>query len=260
MRVKPLNYLLYCTIQIKKEVSMSSGKPTKETYSELQSAYDYFNKYLFSDALPECLITLQREKRTLGYYSPKRFVNKNQDTTDEIAMNPAYFSIRTIEEILSTLVHEMVHQWQEHFGQPGRGRYHNRQWANKMSDLGLEPSDTGKEGGKRTGDSMDHYILSGGAFERVCRELITSKFRLSWADRFPPRREVSTMVNPEVVSEGESHALEELHGWGEVDQIPPEKKPTRIKLSCPGCCANVWGKPSLNIICGDCRVQFVTAE
>src|SRR5699024_9851145 len=44
-------------------------KPTSEAYDELQIAYDHFNEHLFNNALPQCLITLQREKRTYGYFS-----------------------------------------------------------------------------------------------------------------------------------------------------------------------------------------------
>jgi hypothetical protein len=36
-------------------------KPTQETYSALQTAYEHFNRELFGGALPECLITLQRK-------------------------------------------------------------------------------------------------------------------------------------------------------------------------------------------------------
>ena len=49
--------------------------PTQQTYDELQRAYDHFNKTLFAGALPHCLVTLQREKRTYGYFSSKRFVH-----------------------------------------------------------------------------------------------------------------------------------------------------------------------------------------
>jgi hypothetical protein len=45
--------------------------------------------------------------------------------------------------ILSTLVHEMVHVWQETYGNPSRRGYHNRQWAEKMREVGLQPSSTG---------------------------------------------------------------------------------------------------------------------
>ncbi len=51
--------------------------------------------------------------------------------TDEIAMNPSYFGVVPLLEILQTLVHEMAHAWQFHFGEPGRRGYHNKEWADK---------------------------------------------------------------------------------------------------------------------------------
>ena len=56
-------------------LASSRAVPTRETYSELQQAYEHFNQRLFDDALPHCLITLQREKRTCGYFSAARFAS-----------------------------------------------------------------------------------------------------------------------------------------------------------------------------------------
>ncbi|WP_425545071.1 hypothetical protein, partial [Caenispirillum bisanense] len=78
-------------------------------------------------------------------------------------------------------------QWQHHHGKPGRGRYHNLEWAAKMEALRLMPSDTGAPGGKRTGDSVSDYVIEGGAFEAACMSLLTQDYTLSWPDRFPPR-------------------------------------------------------------------------
>ena len=50
-------------------------------------------------------------------------------------MNPKYFG-KTDVWILSVLVHEMAHVWQQEHGKPGRGRYHNKEWAAKMLALG----------------------------------------------------------------------------------------------------------------------------
>ena len=242
--------------------------PTSETYQELQTAYDHFNKELFDNELPGCLITLQREKKTFGYYSPKRFVNKQKAETDEIAMNPSYFSIRTIEETLSTIVHECVHQFQQHFGTPGRSRYHNKEWSDKMESIGLMPTSTGKEGGKKTGDRMSHYTIEGMLFDNSCKRLVTKNFRITWADRFPPVKEVESIATfspaPDAVEGQEpvdkpiiNSAAEEMKGWGiEVADIPPKKKSTRAKLSCPDCNTNVWGKPTLKILCVDCDALF----
>ncbi|POZ49820.1 SprT-like domain-containing protein [Methylovulum psychrotolerans] len=106
-------------------------KPTQETYSALQTAYEHFNLELFGGALPECLITLQRkERRVLGYFGSNRFeeIGSGQ-RTDEIAMNPQHFKSREMMETLSTLAHEMAHQWQAHFGTPSRKAYHNGECA-----------------------------------------------------------------------------------------------------------------------------------
>jgi hypothetical protein len=39
----------------------------------------------------------------------------------------------------------MAHHWQAHFGDPCRGRYHNREWAARMEALGLMTTDTSEQ-------------------------------------------------------------------------------------------------------------------
>ncbi|MNJ56833.1 hypothetical protein D3C77_523970 [compost metagenome] len=53
--------------------------------------------------------------------------------------------------------------------------------------IGLMPTDTGKPGGKRVGDSVQTYIIDGGLFDLASATLVDSEFRLSWVDRFPPQ-------------------------------------------------------------------------
>lgn len=42
-------------------------------------------------------------------------------------------------------------------------------------------------------------------------------------------------------------------------QSPTEEsnKKLKIKYSCPVCECNVWGKPELSIVCGDCKTSLV---
>ena len=40
-----------------------------------------------------------------------------------------------------------------------------------METLGLIPSDTGRPGGKRTGQIMGHYVSDGGRFEQAAKSL-----------------------------------------------------------------------------------------
>ncbi len=48
--------------------------PTDETYRGFYEAYRFFNEWLFGGLLPDCLITMQRSKRSRGYFAGERFV------------------------------------------------------------------------------------------------------------------------------------------------------------------------------------------
>ncbi len=241
--------------------------PTKETYDEWQLAYHEFNTFLFGGELPDCLITLQREKNTMGYYSQGRFVNRHGVKTDEIALNPSFWASHGMREALQTLTHEMTHLWQHHFGTPGRGRYHNKEWADKMESIGLMPSHTGEPGGMRTGDRMADYIIEGGRFEQAIERLVGQGFELKWMDRFIAitrgyhelDREsgdfapmtASILAENLDMDEAETEALEI-----DYSRVVQAKQGNRSKYSCPDCGTNLWGKPGLNIVCGDCEVRF----
>ncbi len=245
-----------------------SKNATLDTYNELQIAYDFFNAQLFDNALPSCLITLQREKRTLGYYSWNRFVNAQGEQIDELAMNPSYFGVRTIAETLSTLCHEQVHTFQFHFGTPSRNGYHNKEWANKMEEIGLVPSNTGQIGGKRTGQQMTHYIKKGGKFEKACKKLLTKKFKLSWYDRFPPMTEEAAKTKFDDVGEDDQELSSEddLGGNSAIDlellsfANLEENKSNRDKYRCSNCGNQVWGKPNMKLRCGEDLCENIELE
>jgi hypothetical protein len=254
----------------------ASLAPTRQAYGELQQAYDHFNAALFEGLLPACMITLQREKATCGYFSSRRFARTDGQITDEIALNPAYFAVVPLVETLQTLVHEMCHLWQQHYGKPGRGRYHNEQWAGKMESIGLMPTSTGKPGGKRTGDMMADYAIEGGAFLAACACLLTERFTISWYDRFPATEHVSFgneslgQALPAAVGGGQAPIRQNaalasavvqpvssfVSALGQAAPERPAEKWSRLKYTCAGCAANVWGKPGLSIICGACKVVF----
>jgi SprT-like family len=100
---------------------------TQTEYQGFQRAYDFFNRELFSGSLPQVLVTLQRHARTYGYFSPERFSGRIAKTTvHELALNPDGFAGRTDAMILSTLVHEMCHVWQQTHGKAPRKGYHDR--------------------------------------------------------------------------------------------------------------------------------------
>ena len=44
---------------------------TLTEYQGFQDAYDFFNRELFGEILPQVLVTLQRHANTRGYFSPR---------------------------------------------------------------------------------------------------------------------------------------------------------------------------------------------
>lgn len=203
---------------------MRRESPNRQ-YVTLSAAFDFFNRRLFAPRLPPALITLQRHKGARGYYSARRFEGRGEgsQTTDEIALNPATFEDRTDAQILSTLVHEMVHHWQDHFGHPSRGRYHNHEWADKMEAVGLVPSDTGEPGGARVGQRVTHYIAAAGPFDIACQELLTGGIRVEWQSR-----------------------------EGSTSPARVRSNSSKTKYTCQDCGLNAWAKPDAHLLCGEC--------
>ncbi len=223
--------------------------PTTKQSAALQKAFDHFNKTLFMDALPHVVLTLSREKaRRLGYFWCKAWRDTNDDKqrVDEISLNPGHVRKDNIRKVLSTLVHEMVHLQQEYFGEqkPKRG-YHNKEWSEMMELIGLIPSDTGKEGGKKTGQQMTHYIADGGRFDVACEALLSKKFIIPYGD--------ATMMP--AGSGGADGSGGDTEEGGEKEA----KRKSKSKFTCPGCECNAWGKEDLNLKCGECDMTMELA-
>lgn len=220
-----------------KFVSYDTKTKTSAAVSDLsaiKAAYDFFNRKLFDGELGEVYFTLNRRNKTLGYFHEDKFRMKeygDEVKMSELALNPDTFLLRTDEEILSTLVHEMCHVWQAEKGKKkSKKGYHNKEWGNKMESVGLIPSSTGKVGGKKTGQSMSHYIDDTGKFKTAVSEFLdqtTKEWSIAWGS------------------------------------LKPERKPkcegnkAKIKYSCPGCSLSLWGKPGVRAICGDCNLPLM---
>lgn len=225
-----------------KTIASTFQNPTTLGYNYLATAYDYYNEHLFDGKLPACMITLTRRGGTMGYYCHNRFKKLGDDDLcwDEIALNPVEFRADDVREAMQTLVHEMCHLWQEHYGKPSQG-YHNHEWAKKMIDVGLMPTDTGKPGGRIVGRKMGDYVVEGGRFEAITTIFFKQYLPELYADVHKPRPR-----------RGGSAA-----GGRDPAQAKLESK---TKFTCPKCKANAWGKLSLNIMCGDCKQTMAAGE
>jgi hypothetical protein len=203
--------------------------PTDTQFRAFRSAYDHFNRVLFGGTLCPVILNFSRHANSLGFFAPLRW-EREASTTHEISLNPSYLAQRDPRDVMSTLVHEMAHCWQQEHGTPGRRGYHNEEWARKMESIGLMPSSTGAPGGARTGERMTHYIIEGGAFARAFTAM-PREYLLPWVC-------------------GESASA----------KVKKPKATSKLKFTCPTCGANAWGRPTLHLACGDCEIDMIAAD
>ena len=214
---------------------MNAPKPTMQMYAFVQDAYDFFNDRLFAGKLPPCLLTLQREKNTMGYFSSNRWQGGGKQVVHEIALNPAFFITHKPLELMQTLVHEMVHLWQHEFGKPSHRAYHNTEWANKMESIGLMPSDTGEPGGKRTGQRMSDYPIEGGAFYLQCVVFAKMGYKLPFYDRYAKMESTQIRHTSESVQVMGTGVLLQADNLGELTavEIPVDGEPPSTATMSP---------------------------
>ena len=206
---------------------------TSIQFEMLDDLYQYYNKELFEGKLPDCMIITSRRKGAHGTFIFENWKNKKNKKDEkyihEISLNPDSLD-RKDEEWQSTLVHEMIHLWQYVYGKPSRAGYHNKEWAQKMEGIGLMPTNTGKEGGKKTGQGVTHYIIPDGAFIKAFKKL--------------KEKELNCIPTGAALN---------------IKKPAAANARSKTKYTCE-CGNNVWGKPNLIITCNACQKIFLEAE
>jgi SprT-like family len=257
---------------------------TSNQFKTLEDLYQYYNQKLFGGKLANCLVNLSRHGGAYGFFAPKEWIEANASNKKtlgpsvvngrkkgrvihEISINPDSM-YRTEKAWHSTLVHEMVHLWQEDWGKPPRQCYHNQQWADKMESIGLMPSATGRIGGVKTGQFMSHYIIPGGEYEKVFAGISPEDYKrltlpysinrqfmddIGLDDEMANALAWLKALSPEPVIKGKKVDIYTFLG---INRKAAETGSSlKIKYSCD-CYNNIWGKAGLYIKCMDCGEIF----
>lgn len=96
--------------------------------------FDVFNAEFFDGKLPNCFLQFDKTRvNNLGHYRPGRNV---VGARHEINLNARYVG-GPLQDVLATLLHEMAHEYQELFGKPGRGAFHNKEFVALCAGLGI---------------------------------------------------------------------------------------------------------------------------
>lgn len=124
-----------------------------EFVQRLQEAHAEYNHALFDDALKPVVIRVSRRmKNRLGHY-----MEAGRGLPAEIAISRRHITRDPWDDVLHTLVHEMVHQWQDENGYP---LDHSQVFRRKAREVGISSRAT------RPADFAQHPRMAARAVHR----------------------------------------------------------------------------------------------
>jgi hypothetical protein len=221
----------------------SEVKPIIEQSNVLSGAFDFLNEKIFDGALSRPMLIFTRSKKvTGGYFAPEKWSNGDGKMVHELSVNANLMEQGDEIHLFGIIVHEMTHQWQHEFGKPGRGGYHNREWADKCLEIGLQPK-SAADPECQTGDAINTTLIEGGK-AMVSIAHLPDELTIPWY----------------AVSMDDPDEMPEPGGKGEKSPEAPMPEPKagkRTKYTCPACGDNLWGKSGIQAQCLKCNKRFI---
>lgn len=203
----------------------------------LEKMYRQLNIDKFAGQLEEPIITIMSTPRAYGHVTCGK-VWKSKDTHRYELNIDAGTLDRPIENVVSTLLHEMVHIYhlQNDIQDTSRGNtYHNKKFKAKAEEVGLV---------------IDHDPRIGYSVTSPSDDLILYIADLGWDDILINREE-RVRIN---VGTGAANPAS-------PDDMPKVKKPSSTrKYQCPSCGNSVRATKVVNIVCGDCTEQMQVVD
>jgi hypothetical protein len=95
----------------------------------------------FKLEIPTPCLTVEALRGRFGHF---RHGRNGFGLRDEIAIDRSHLKNSPRWRVLGTLLHELLHSWQEHHGKPGKANYHNVPFREKARVLGLVINEQGR--------------------------------------------------------------------------------------------------------------------
>lgn len=214
---------------------MKETVKTSRTAGYLEKIFRTLNAAYFNGELDEPVITIQSTPRAYGHVTvSKQWQRANGQQCHELNIGAGTLD-RPIENVVATMIHEMVHLWniKEGIRDCSRGgTYHNKKFKQAAEQRGLSISYDERIGWSITEptDSLIEFIIAQG-----------------WED--------IRMVRSEGFSFGGGSGGSTGGGLG-GGAATPKPSNTR-KLACPCCNQSVRATKAVNILCGNCMERMV---
>ena len=203
----------------------------------LENAFDVFNRIYFDNSLPGAVITIQSSPRSYGYITVQKVWKNDEDSYHEINISAEHLA-RPIENVLATLLHEMVHLFcmiNNILDTSNMGRYHNKYFKAEA-----EKRDLRIEYAKYIGYSVTYPT------DRLIEVIIKNGLNTG----IHHCRTIEKGL-PAFPTDGDDNA--------DVNKTGTKKTSTR-KYICKHCGISVRATKDVNIICGDCNCTLVKVE
>lgn len=218
-----------------------------KNYQEmLEYGFEVLNRVYFEGALPPIVITIMSSPRTNGHFTVNREWRVGEENFNEINISAEHLD-RPIENVMATLLHEMVHYYCQLNGIQDTsqyGRYHNKNFKNEAEKRGLKIS-RAKYIGWSVTEPTEQFV-------QVLKENgIEKPVDMNRDGCF-----ISTIMG--ILGKG---GLNGTDGTNGMDGIEPKKpKCSTRKYECPCCGNSLRATKDLNIMCMDCNEQFIKVE
>lgn len=216
---------------------MKGKKNMLKNIQELfERGFEILNKEYFNGELPTAIITIQSSKKSYGHFTTYPVWESTENRMHEINISAEHLD-RPIENIMSTLMHEMIHLYcseNKIEDTSKNGRYHNKNFRKTAEARGLIILYEKYIGYSKT--------LPSEAFINLIRQYKLDKpLELN-------RNDHMRMIG---VPGGDNGGTD-----GEPGAEGKRKSSTR-NWQCPCCGNKCRTTKDINIICGDCMTAFV---
>ena len=199
----------------------------------LNKIFDLLNEEFFENELSRPTITIQSTPKAYGHFSLREdtWVSK-LGGTHEINIGAGTLS-RPIEEVVSTLLHEMVHYYNDERGVQDCSRgntYHNRKFREEAERRGLIVEHSDKYGWSHTSPSD---LLLDFVLENDLSDILINRNEFSGFQMGGTGTHSGTPITPTA------------------------KKSSSRKYICPCCGTSIRATKKVNIGCLDCGVPMI---
>ncbi len=213
----------------------------KHNIEELEKIFYACNEYFYEGCIDKPVITLipnQNHKLTaLGWCSASKIWSlDNQDSFYEICVCPEFMD-RSLEDIVETMLHEMVHLFNlmnDIKDCSRNGTYHNKRFEQAALHHGLLVEKTSKYGYSQTSlnDAAKEFVK-------------TLTVNITPLIRYSPAR---------------NSLLDDNKNHDEEDEQEKKKRKKSKKYICPVCEISVRATKEVNIKCADCDCMMELEE